>query len=176
MTSPTIATGELTSADLRELRKSRSVAFYARWQEGELTESRIVGRDRDAANNDYVRAQLEVPSSLQYGGSIVRENADVRAYMSVLSAQFHEHWNTAVNLLRAGDRLVMMWSANGGRNDILREAGFAVDELSIRVVRGKRQMWFHVDQRISRYNSARTFTIGDTYNPVTSDRDREISA
>lgn len=115
MTSTALEPHELTSADIRELRKCRSVAFYARWQEGELTESKIVGRDRDAADEDYVRAQLEVPSSLQYGGAIVRQNSDVRAYEHIGSSQFHEHWQTIVGLLRAGDRLTLMWSANGGR-------------------------------------------------------------
>lgn len=165
---------ELTSADIRALKKSRSVAFHARWQEGELTESRIVGRDRDAADNDYTVAQLEVPSTFSYGGAMIRQNRDVRAYEHLGSAQFHEHWATIVSLLRAGDRLTLFWNANGGRNEIVREAGLAVDELSIRVVRGNRQLHFHIETRVSRYNTARTFTLGETFSPVTSDQATEI--
>jgi hypothetical protein len=170
----TITTAELTSADIRALKKSRSVAFHARWQDGELTESRIVGRDRDAAGDDYTIAQLEVPSTLSYGGGIVRQNSDVRAYEHIGSAQFHEHWSTIVSLLRAGDRLTLVWNANGGRNELVKRAGLAVDELSVRVDRGKRRMTFHVDAHVCAYNSARTFTLGDTFSPVTSDRDAEI--
>jgi hypothetical protein len=166
---------ELTAVDIRALKKSRSVAFHARWQDGELTESRIIGRDRDAADDDYTVAQLEVPSTLSFGGAMIRQNPDVRAFEHIGSAQFHEHWATIVSLLRAGDRLTLFWNANGGRNGITKRAGLAVDELSVRIVRGNRQLHFHIDSHVSEYNSARMFTLGDTFSPVTSDRNTDLA-
>lgn len=173
MTSTATAPYELTSADIRELKKSRAVSFHARWQEGELTQSCIRAHDDDAAGNGYLRAEIGVPSMLSYGGGIVRQNRDVRAYEYIGSSQFHEHWATIVSLLRAGDRLTLVWSANGGRSPIIARAGLAVDELSVRIMRGKRQMFFHIETRVSEYNTARTFTLGDSFSPVISDRNRE---
>jgi len=166
----------LTSEDIRGLRKSSSVSFHAKWDDyGTLVESYMRGRARDVAGEDYTVAMVNVGSTFSYGGAIVRENKTVRAYESCLSAQFHEHWTTFVGLLRAGDRLTLTWSANGHRNEIVKRAGLSVDSLDIRVDRGKRRMTFHIDQRVSEYNSARMFGLGDTFNPVVSDRDRDLT-
>lgn len=166
----------LTTEDIRALRGADSISFHARWLDGEVSESLIRGRKRDAENSDYVSALVHVGSTFSYGGAIVRDNPDVRAYESCLSAKFHEHWTTVVSLLRTGDVLTLVWSANGHRNGIAKEHGLAVDSLDIRIDRKRRRMTFGIEQRVSEYNSARMFAIGDSFNPVTSDRNTDLTS
>lgn len=161
----------LTTDDIRALRSSsRWVSFYARWTNGELTESRIVGKRTDVAGDDYTSAQVDVGSSLQFGGSIIRDNPDVRAYCSVMCPTVDDHWRTFLGSVRNGDHITLMWNANGHRNAHVKRAGLAVDGLDIRVTRGRRTMWFHVDMRVTAYDSARMFTVADTSAPITSDQ------
>jgi hypothetical protein len=167
----------LTAADVRNLRKSdRWVSLHARWIDGECVESHIVGKSTDVAGEDYTTADVHVPSTFSYGGGIVRANADVRAYIGVMCPRFQEHWATFLSYVRAGDRVVLLWNANGHRNELTRNAGLCVDGLDIRVERGNRRMTFHIESRVSTYNSARAFSIADTFNPVTSDRDTDAMA
>lgn len=167
----------LTADDVRNLRKSdRWISFHARWQAGECVESHIVGKSTDVAGDDYTTADVNVPSTFSYGGGIVRANDDVRAYQGVMSPRFQEHWTTVLGYLKAGDAVTLLWNANGHRNPLVREAGLAVDGLDIRVDRGNRRMTFHIDLHVTAYNSARMFTIGDTFTPVTSDRDTDAMA
>jgi hypothetical protein len=65
-----------------------------------------------------------------------------------------ETWRTMVDLLRAGDRLTLVWLA-GNNNQYLREAELFLDEVRLAVTRGERRLVFPVAHTVTPDNSAR---------------------
>ena len=158
---------------LKALRAAtRGVALHSLWRNGELdTEgSRIVGYRRAADDSDYTCCIIRLPSALEYGGAILRTHPVVRAFAHVSSPQFNELWSTFLALVRSGDEVKLVWSANGHANCYVRDAGLCADDCDIEVLRPttsrgrtvKRRLRFHIDSTICQPNSARMFTAGET--------------
>jgi hypothetical protein len=65
-----------------------------------------------------------------------------------------ETWRTVVDLLRAGDRLTLVWLA-GNNNQYLRDAELFLDEVHLAVTRGERRLVFPVAHTVTPDNTAR---------------------
>lgn len=147
---------------IKQLRlASEWVTLRAMWRDGEPVESQIIGKRRAADGEDYTSIIIEPASWFQYGSSLTRTNAEVRAYASISSPQYHELWQTFLACARTGDELLIVWSANGHANGIVREHGLCVDSVELELRRKDRRLRFHIDQSTTLPNSARMFSDGN---------------
>ena len=79
------------------------------------------------------------------------------AFEWIGSAQFSEEWLTIASLLRAGDKLTLLWQRGAWTNESMRNATpqFFGDSLSLIVAREKVTLQFHIDTSVCENNSAR---------------------
>lgn len=169
----------IDSETLRGLRAGTYyVTFTSLWQSLSEGESSITASARDAKDESYATALFKCEGFMDFGGSLVRDHSPLRAYASVSSPRFNELWQTFLAIVRAGDDVRIVWSANGKANCHIHEAKLNVDTCELEIKRpigqsGRtRRLRFHIDQTICPANTARMFTQGvDNFHAVDGPRE-----
>jgi hypothetical protein len=72
------------------------------------------------------------------------------AFEMLQACQHSPHWVTITKLLRAGDDLTLLWSADAWTTPSMKVAGFHGDTLDLRVERRGKIMTFRIDTSITR--------------------------
>ena len=107
---------------------------------------------------------VEIPAGFDitaYNGMGQREALKVNyGFEMISSAKYDPQWRTIMDLLRAGDRLTILWTADNN-SQLVEKAGLHMDSVSIRIERpnGKR-LEFHIHTQVSEANSARMLRSG----------------
>lgn len=146
----------ITKVELAALRKADTVCFDRYWRDGdEFSKIRAI---KDAKRTEADPYAEEITVSI-FVESTVRDydasSSDRHTCFHMIhSPQYSEEWMTIVGLLKAGDDLVLRWTA-GNSNGYLDEAGLHRDELALVVMRGKRRMVFRIATSVCKDNTAR---------------------
>jgi len=178
----TLTTTSLTTTSLAALRKAKFVSFHSEISHlpgggDKLYKTSTITTYEDDVDLDNLS---KIATNLSVYGS-ARHKAG-KFHDSISTAQYDDEWQTIVSLLKAGDRLELVWFPDYGTNQYLEHAtkrqspgnkrpvdlllpeydGLHGDRLSIRVNRtgrtGKvRTFQFHVRSSVAPDNSARQY-------------------
>lgn len=157
----------LDAVQLAALRKADSVCFFHRPKPdttGETSYINAIKRAKQSAADPFsqdVCVQIVCEHRLtDYSDSdskIPYDSEAFNAFEMIHSAQHENAWQTTASLLRAGDKLMLIWERGAFTTQHMKEATpkFYGDRLSLLVTRGERQLTFHIDTRVCEDNSAR---------------------
>jgi hypothetical protein len=82
------------------------------------------------------------------------ELKDAAAFYMIGTAQFSATWPTIAELIRAGDQLQLVWTADNN-SQYITNAGLHADELALGITRGDRTMTLKIGYSVAPDNSAR---------------------
>ncbi len=166
----------LTAEDLRALRTATGVIFQYHGKESKIRAVLdrhafdgapvifTAAEQRTFLNADRVAGgrEREIPATVammgyEYGGERgwrLAENPDASAFHYIQTAQYSNTWQTIARLLRAGDAIHIVWTADNN-NGYVTDAGLHVDRVEIAVARAKQNLYFHIGTSVTAANSAR---------------------
>lgn len=146
----------LTRDDIRRLAGASSVSFHR--LPGRAPGDLIVAHDERHFGEwrcDFA-VELAVHATVRDFTPARGARTAHSCYSLVSCAALHQPWQTAVSLLRPGDRLGLLWVAANDSAD-LRRYGYHADELHLEVRRAGRRapLVFSIDHRVGPDNTAR---------------------
>lgn len=147
------------------------VSIRSLWKSEREGESSITTKAKDAAGESYATAVFPCEGFLEFGGSLLRTHAPVQGWAGVSSPRFHELWTTFLAIVRPGDDVRIVWSANGHANCHIHDANLNVDTCQLEIRRGEgrtaKRLRFHITETICPANTARMFTQGENgFGPI----------
>ena len=152
---------QIEKHEIKALRNADAICFDFN-REKSASGIRAIKRAEDSDNG--FEQTVEVPAGFEitaYNGMGERDALTVNfGFEMIGSAKYDKRWLTVLDLLRAGDRLTILWTADNN-SELVEKAGLHMDSVSIRIERpnGKR-LEFHIYTQISEANSARMLRSG----------------
>jgi hypothetical protein len=169
----------LDAVQVAALRKADRVCFFHRPKPDTTGETSYINaiKARERSERDPFAQDVCVLIPVDYRLTDYTEGEENRvaygseafnAFEMIHSAQHDDAWKTTVSLLRAGDKLTLLWARGAFTTQHMKESTpkFFGDTLHLRVTRGDsaelgkygknaKTLTFHVDTRICEDNSAR---------------------
>lgn len=137
----------LTAAQLRTIRNADTICFDLIDGQCDIRAIRIAEKSTSGFEET-----IEIPVG---GGG----RTDITGFEMLHTPHFHDSWKTVTSLLRAGDRITLIWSPDHHTNDLVRSAGLHADVLQLRIDRGEgqklRRLTFEISTRVGVDNRAR---------------------
>jgi hypothetical protein len=145
----------MTPALIKQLKNADSVAFFHTSNHNRTGLVRVF--------KDTVTIDIPVDS-------VINGRRGVYAHTSIQSARFHEQWTSIVSLLKAGDRIALIWDHNNWRPG--NETERNLDNMNFQILRSKQvkgreilsKLTFFLDFSMSRINDDVNNMIKDHRN------------
>lgn len=149
----------ISKLDLAALRKADAICFDHYRKDADMPVHRIRAikradvTERDPFAQD-VTHNIDV-NSVVYAHGDGAHVSQWTCFEMLHTAQYDDVWMTIVGLLKVGDELTLVWTADNN-NGYVNEAGLHHDQLSLRVDRNGKRLTFKVRSSVCQNNTART--------------------
>lgn len=151
----------LTRKQVNVLRKAGRVGFYHRPSYGSIRVTERSGqRDID---HEEIRVESSVRAMREDALDVAKTHFASVCVYSDTAGDEARYWRTIAKILRAGDRLEMVWSKGYDQNPNLDAAGLIRDRLTLHVHRGGEKLTFIIPTPVCKNDTARTIKVG-VYN------------
>ena len=145
----------LTKEHIKAIKQATTVSF--RYSDGKHTIEPSVEVNDKVYGRHELRANIEVSGQFNDYGKNSRELPIRECFAYCGSAKFIPELQSVIGLLRAGDKLTLVWTANNDSETLI-DAGFSHDSLSLMIHRETKSgrpkvMQFTIDDSVCPINS-----------------------